>query len=133
MTLKRNALRPLLREGRGLLHYTMNEVPPKWLVRRYARAVLRRAEHGAVFPRWLATCPKMTRLVEPVSATSATQVEMAERLWISCAIVETCSPGGRLLLTSEQPRLAAVFNIGIAVAIDGVLIPVRWIVARLIR
>ena len=123
--------RRLAAEGRTLMRYVLGASVPRGAVRRYVRAV--RAEEdrepidlGAVVHAW----PRLLRASEPVGRSR--QERMRRRLGLATRIVEMTTPAAPVFHNyRERPRWIAWGALIAIVALEALVLPLRWIATHL--
>jgi len=111
----------LLREGKLLMSYVLRAQPSGELLRRYARAVIRRREGPVALPGSLRAVPAFLRVREPLSGTTS----LGRRLRLASALVESSPEGeAQLRAGSRQGRLA---SIGAQVSLDAAMLLLRLV------
>lgn len=113
------------REGRTLMRYLLGRRADDGLARRYAAALraLGQADSLAL-PAAAHRRPWQLRLHEPPGAAGALEF----RLHVATSLAEASPQGAqRFLPTAPRGRLRGFAALGLLVAVEGLLLPLRWL------
>jgi nucleoside-diphosphate-sugar epimerase len=118
----------ILREGHVVLSYVLQSKPGPFLLRNYARCVIREGEGPLALSRVFKIAPSLLRFVEPLSPLSP----LSRRLQRALSLAEA-SPEGEKILFAGRNYGTHIISLVLQFALDAIAMPLRLIVGILMK